>query len=200
MIQDITTLIPWYVDTDSQPPRFSRLFPAIVDVHDIRSFAKHQQRAYAIYSKGQYTVFPASSRPLSITWPTEEAAAKYAPRVERLLNAALRDQTKESVIAYLFCLLRLALRTSGAWTPRIKEALGRQFMLEFDWDVDVLDEQDACECVWAGDRADVSHCDDVCSAVCRKVGALMRGPGVQEVVERMEAEDVRINPIRFMTR
>lgn len=158
-------------------------------MHGIRFLEKHQQRAAAMLNKGQYTLYPCTADSLTVLWPTTVAADKYRPRVERCLNIALRDQSKESVVSYLHGLVRMALRLSEGWSPIVAEALGKQFSLEFGWDARRADDADPCECVWAGDRADDRRCDAGCKATYMKVGPVVKGGGVQSLVEKMEAED-----------
>lgn len=82
-------------DERSQPRRFYRRYPAITDKSGHRSFEKHRQRTYAIFNKGQYTMFAEQSLSHVVQWP-RELADTYKPRVERLLNIALFNQGTSS--------------------------------------------------------------------------------------------------------
>ena len=91
------TLLAQVIDEGSEPVRFRRRYPAIGDLNGLWSFQRHRQRAHAMRSKGQYTLFPNDSPPVIIRWPESEREV-YEPRVERVLNIALLDQTKTNLV------------------------------------------------------------------------------------------------------
>jgi len=197
------------IDPGTQPDRFYRRYPAITNVHEDpvttevfknRSFHKHRQQTYAIFNKGQYTLFlPSSgpSLPQIIEWP-ENMAEKYMPRVERLLNLAFFDEATTAPVLYLFGLLRYCLRIQQKWTDATADLLQLQFRLEFQYDTRLANEEDPCECYWARELAHVNDCTPTCRAILfDNVGVVCQGGGIRALVELWEA---RFWPLRIWQR
>lgn len=184
---DASTILRQVIDEGSQSDRFYRRYPAIIDIKNKRSYEKLRQRTYAIFNKGQYTLFIGRGYPRIVGWP-EDLASTYKPLVERLLNIALFDQSQDGVVRYLYCLLRFCLRRQSLWTREISSTLSTQFKLEFGWNYRVAFEQDPCHCVWLGDSADKLKCEPSCKEFSNKVGIIYRGKGLKFLVERLEAQ------------
>ena len=123
---------------------------------------------------------------LVIIWGDSKQDKVYRPRVERLLNAALSFPWLESVVHYLFLILRLGLRSSGDWSDATAKALARQFFHLFRWNVCVASDEDACECIWAGDDLDIRECAPSCQSLLCHVGVVKKGPGLRYLVEQLE--------------
>ncbi|MCJ1472044.1 hypothetical protein MMC13_000689 [Lambiella insularis] len=183
---DPSTVRPMITDEQTQPMRFYRRYPAIKDKNGYRSFEKHRQRTYAIFNKGQYTLFPKGSITHIVQWPSELTKI-YKPRIERLLNIALLDQEETGVIRYLYQLLRLCLRLQRQWTEELCSTLDTQFWTEFEWDATYALDDDPCECYWLGDAANPRKCLSTCKELSTKTGGLHLGPGTKSRVERLEA-------------
>ncbi|MCJ1397791.1 hypothetical protein MMC11_000987 [Xylographa trunciseda] len=183
------------IDPGTQPDRFYRRYPAIADVHEdpittkvfkYRSFQKHRQQTYAIFNKGQYTLFLGGSTPQIVEWP-EDLAEKYMPRVERLLNMAFFSQSTTGSLLYLYYLLRYCLRLQHKWTDETALVLKMQFRLEFKYDTDLADDEDPCECYWAGELALVKDCTPTCRAMLfDNFGVVCRGGGIKALAEQYE--------------
>ena len=183
-------------DPGSQPDRFYRRYPAIVDIdeHPIkttafnkRSFQRHRQQTFAIFNKGQYTLFLGGSTQRIIEWP-EDMAEIYKPRVERLLNMAFFRQANTGVVEYLFRLLRKGLRLQENCTDETERILKLQFKLEFHYDSRLGSEKDPCECIWAGPLALIKECTPTCKAQLFNNFGLMFGHGLKGHLERWEGE------------
>ena len=184
------------IDPGSQPDRFYRRYPAIADVDEDpvmttdfkkRSFQKHRQQTFAIFNKGQYTLFLGGSTQQVVEWP-EDVAKVYKPRVERLLNMAFFRQANLGVIEYLFNLLRYCLRLQDNWTDTTERILKIQFKLEFNYDTGLGSSEDPCECVWTGAPALDKECTPKCKAEFFDKFGLMFGHGLKAHLERWEAK------------
>ena len=184
---DATTVFHQSIDEDTQPARFKRRYPAIVDANGSNSFQRHRQRTYAIENKGQYTMFLTADLAYIVEWP-EHLAETCQPRVERLLNAAFFDGNNVAILDYLFRLLRFCLRQTGKWTDNICTLLVLQFRLEFGWNARGAYDEDPCECEWLGDAAKWQSCSRVCKETFENVGVLFKGCCIQDFVKKMEAE------------
>ncbi|KAL8825602.1 MAG: hypothetical protein Q9191_004307, partial [Dirinaria sp. TL-2023a] len=161
------------IDHNTEPSRFRRYCPAIVDIYQLTTPERHRQRLHAMFSCGHYTLFPMPSTddasgettptaeaphphiladgPEIIQWPTSDPLhLEMSSRVERLLNLAFLDYSNIVVLSYLFRLLRSALQRLNAWTDDIETLLGVQLTLEFNIEEPVTDHaRPACECEWA---------------------------------------------------
>jgi hypothetical protein len=181
-------VIPHYVDLGTQPRRYYRRYPAIEDVGELRSFEKHQQRLFAIWYRGQYTLFFTDRQPQTVTWPSFREQSKYGPRVERLLNAALFDQTRDDIVEYLFYTIRMALRHSLKYSQKVASTLHEQFLLEFDWDSTGARDEDPCECRWLGSGADSRDCSVDCKDFHARWNLMGHRSGMQQLLECLEAK------------
>ena len=140
------------------------------------------------------------------------SSANLAPRTERLLNIALHDESRTSLVRYLYLLVRLGLRQQlGPSLAALTEpSLARQFITEFGFNpagpngtssvpsllaaglLPLLPtpEEDPCECVWAGDSR---ACTEACRVQRRRldggVGVLLRGRGLEAQVQGLEARE-----------
>lgn len=177
-----------YVDLATQPARFHRLYPAIQDVSDFRSFNKHRQRLFAMRHRGQYTIFVPNREPLTVEWPSLKLQDKYGPRVERLINAALFDQTHESLVEHLFYVVRMGLRLSKKYSKIVARTLHEQFMTEFDWDSTAAVPEDPCECRWSGGEADVQQCLPHCKDFHDRYHITAAPPGIKQLLEKLESK------------
>ncbi|MCJ1283455.1 hypothetical protein MMC26_002784 [Xylographa opegraphella] len=184
------------IDPGSQPDRFYRRYPAIIDVDEDpvltvdfknRSFQKHRQQTFAIFNKGQYTLFLGGSTSEIVEWP-EDVAAVYKPRVERLLNMAFFRQANTGALEYLFALLRYCLRLQQKWTDATERILTIQFKLEFKYDTRLGSEADPCECLWSGVPALVKDCTPSCRAMYFDKFGIVFGGGMRAHLERWEAK------------
>ncbi|MCJ1388457.1 hypothetical protein MMC18_001304 [Xylographa bjoerkii] len=185
------------MDPGSQPDRFYRRYPAITDnyedpnlvtVFKNRSMQKHRQQTFAIFNKGQYTLFLGGSTTQVVTWP-QHLAPIFKPRVERLLNLAFFSQSETNSILYLFCLLRYCLRLQNQWTEQNARILKMQFRLEFNYNTTRASEEDPCECYWAGDVALVKDCTPECRALLfDNFGVVFRGGGLKGILEHWEGQ------------
>ncbi|MCJ1384613.1 hypothetical protein MMC17_007731 [Xylographa soralifera] len=193
------------IDPGSQPDRFYRRYPAIIDVDEDpvtttdfknRSFQKHRQQTFAIFNKGQYTLFLGGSTRQIVEWP-ENVAKVYKPRVERLLNMAFFRQANTGVVEYLFYLMRYCLRLQKNWTDATEQILKIQFKLEFNYDTRLGPDADPCECVWSGAPALVKGCTPSCRAQFFDKFGLVFGGGLKAHLEFWEA---RHFPLRIWQR
>ena len=184
---DPSTVFHEVIDEGTQPGRFYRRYPIIADANGARSFQRHRQQTYAVYNKGQYTVFLPGGLPYTVEWP-ERLAGLYKPRLERVLNAAFFDASDAAILEYLFRLLRFCLRQRGTWNDYLSQILTHQFRLEFGWNPAGAYDEDPCECDWLGDSANHLACPH-CKKTFENVGILFRGTGFKGYVEDMEAHD-----------
>ncbi|MCJ1432857.1 hypothetical protein MMC27_002215 [Xylographa pallens] len=186
----------WPIDPGSQPDRFYRRYPAIADIDEDpitttdfqkRSYQRHRQQTYAIFNKGQYTLFLGASTQQIVEWP-EDVAEVYKPRIERLLNMAFFRQANTGVVEYLFQLLRKCLRLQDNWTDATERILKIQFKLEFNYDSRLGGDADPCECIWAGAPALIKECTPSCRTMLFDNFGLMFGPGLKGHLENWEAK------------
>ena len=188
-------VIKQVIDHNTSPPRFTRLCPSLKDVNGFKSYAAHRQKAYAHLTYGHYTLFDfADETPTTLLWPDNDPhKQQMESRIERTLNLALFDHTNESVLAYLYKLLRKCLQKKEGWVIGTQHALKLQFQEEFHFDPTtfpsiIKEPESLCECEWFGNNEmpKTQHLTN-----CRK---WTRGkgkrddPGMKEHVEWMEAE------------
>ena len=195
---DASLVLRYWVDEATQPGRFYRRYPTIDDINCKRSFQKLRQRAHAIYAKGQYTLFLLGTTPHVVRWPAETIGAEQAEmmqaRVERVLNMCFFDQNQDSVVEYLYRLIRMALRATGDWTADTARCLSMQLRLEFEWDSRVVNaspafDEDPCGCYWFGDEWNHfgRRPSEGCKHLQEHVGIVRHGQCMKSWVEKSEA-------------
>ena len=130
-----TMLIKDVVDHNTTPPHFARFCPAIPNIHGWESQDRYRQRAYAMMTAGQYTLFNdlTTKVPIVLTWPTSDPNhIEMSSRVERLLNILLFDHKPRVLVGYFWRLIRELLIKRNMYTREACTALGVQFAMEFD--------------------------------------------------------------------
>lgn len=183
------------IDHTTEPPRFSRLCPALRDRNGFKSYANYRQKVYAQLTYGHYTLFDfADESPITLMWPNGDPQKKeMESRVERTLNLALFDHTDHSVLVYLYKLLRKCLKKKTGWVIGTQHALKVQFQTEFEFDPttipDIIGDDPLCECEWIGanELPKAQHLT-TCKNRATASGKAKHQQSLHEMVEWMEAE------------
>ncbi len=188
-------VIKQVIDHTTEPPRFSRLCPALRDRNGFKSYANYRQRVYAQITYGHYTLFDfGDGSPITLVWPDSDPQQKeMESRVERTLSLALFDHTDHNVLVYLYKLLRKCLRKKGGWVIGTQHALRIQFLAEFEFDpttvLDVTEDDPLCECEWIGvnELPKILHLT-TCQKLAKASGKGKVQPSLRGLIEWMEAE------------
>ena len=199
-----TMLIKQVIDHNTTPPHFARHCPAIPNLHGYNSLDRYRQRAYAMMTAGQYTLF-SDKKPnagIILIWPkTDPNHVEMSCRIERILNILLFDHKCSILLHYFWRLIRELMIKTNQWTRKGAISLGSQFAMEFedDWTNpkafglrgDYL--RPLCETDWDGD-----HWHHVRGSACVKYFEQLRSPfgevmhlsrgGVKQIVEQYEAK------------
>lgn len=197
-------LIKQVIDHNTTPPRFARHCPAIPNLHGYNSLDRYRQRAYAMMTAGQYTLFN-DDKPnanIILIWPKSDPRhLEMSARIERILNILLFDHKCELLLHYFWRLIREVMIKTNQWTRNGATSLGSQFVTEFEdeWTDpkafgrrgDYL--RPLCETDWDGD-----HWHHVHSSACVKYFEQLRSPfgevmhmsgrGVRQIVVQYEAK------------
>ncbi|KAL8739634.1 MAG: hypothetical protein Q9190_007579, partial [Brigantiaea leucoxantha] len=184
-----TLLIEQVIDHTTEPPLFSYLCPAIRDVTNLDSLENYFQRNYAQTSMGHYTIIdPDTQLAQALFWPiqTDSDVARSKEmdaRIERCLNLALFDHTNDTVIAYLYRLIRECLRLHGSWTERHADSLNHQFWLQFEAGIPrefaASTAEPLCECEWVGPEFPDSEHVEGCRRSYVYFGDVFEGKGMR---------------------
>ncbi len=176
------------VDGNTQPSRFNRRYPAIVEKHGFNSEQRHRQRANNIgATAADYGLFTDSKMlyygVIFGTWFDRD-------RFNRCFNACLFDITQIQILSFMFRHLRYTLRKDGAWTTDKKIVLTRQFKVEFNYDYDAhqVASHDICDCEWFGEAWNINRCTADCKRAHALVGHTFRAKGIDQILTELEAK------------
>ena len=183
-----TTAIKEVVDWNTQPSRFYRRYPAIVEKHGFNSEQRHRQRAnnigatltdYGLFTDSKILYFGV----IFTNWYDKD-------RFNRCFNACLFDITQVQILSFMFRIIRHSLRKDGVWTQDKKIVLVRQFKAEFDFDYDAheVSRRDICDCEWFGEAFNINRCSEECKKAYEQVGHTFRTKGIEQMLTAMEAQ------------
>lgn len=176
------------IDGSTQPSRFYRRYPAIVEKHGFNSEQRHRQRANNIAATAaEYGLFTDSKilyfGIIFHNWYDRD-------RFNRCFNACMFDITQTQVLSFMFRTIRYSLRRDDAWTQDKKLVLIRQFKAEFNFDYEAhqVAGHDICDCEWFGEAWNVSRCTAACKKAQVLVGDAFRAKGIDQILTDLEAK------------
>ncbi|KAA6415003.1 MAG: hypothetical protein FRX48_01754 [Lasallia pustulata] len=176
------------VDGNSQPSRFYRRYPAIVEKHGFNSEQRHRQRANNMApTKADYGLFNDSN---ILYFGIVYNNWYDSDRFNRCFNACMFDITQVQILSFMFRNIRHSLRKDGAWTTDKENVLIRQFKAEFDFDYEArqVAGHDICDCEWFGDAWNIKRCTPECKRIYAIVGHTFRAKGIDQMLTDLEAQ------------
>lgn len=176
------------IDGNTQPSRFYRRYPAIVEKHGFNSEQRQRQRANNIgATAAEYGLFNDSKilyfGVIFDSWYDRD-------RFNRCFNVCLFDITQTQILSFMFRNIRHSLLKDGAWTQDKKTVLIRQFKAEFnfDYEAQVVASHDICDCEWFGEAWNLSRCTPDCKKAHKLVGDTFRAKGIDQMLTDLEAQ------------
>ncbi|KAI4125716.1 MAG: hypothetical protein LQ347_005259, partial [Umbilicaria vellea] len=176
------------IDGGTQPSRFYRRYPAIVEKHGFNSEQRHRQRANNIgATAAEYGLFTDSKilyyGVVFHNWYDRD-------RFNRCFNACMFDITQTQVLSFMFRTIRYSLRRDDAWSQDKKLVVIRQFKAEFNFDYEAhqIAGHDICDCEWFGEAWNVSRCTGACKRAQSLMGDAFRAKGIDQILTELEAK------------
>lgn len=176
------------IDGGTQPSRFYRRYPAIVEKHGYNSEQRHRQRANNIgATAAEYGLFTDSKilyfGIIFHNWFDRD-------RFNRCFNACMFDITQTQILSFMFRTIRYSLRRDDAWNQDRKLVLIRQFKAEFNFDYEAhqVAGHDICDCEWFGEAWNTSRCTAACKKAQLLVGDAFRAKGIDQMLTDLEAK------------
>lgn len=179
------------VDQSTAPAKFGRLCPAIRNSQGSKSYAMYRQGLYATLNGGRYTLFDLETEePTVLVWTEEDVQREEMERrVERLLNFALFDHRNQTVVEFLYRMVRRCLQLKNGWGMGTMHALKLQFWGEFRWKADdapEVAEDRVCECEWVGEGLAKGLHLPACRRLYRRLGRAFHASGMRGYLEMYE--------------